>query len=545
MTYQDVQKIRHLLKKTWKHFFRPFKGRLFPVQVKAIPLILSGNNIIIQSPTASGKTEAIMAPIIERLLKSTFTPPAIMYICPTRALVYDIYERLAQQVADLDLTMAIRTGEIRQFKPTNPQDILLTTPESLDSMLCRNKESLESIEYMVLDELHLLHGTYRGDQLRMDLIRLQNIAKLRPQYCALSATFKDPQNIASLYFSPFQVVNMKGQRELEYELIEYTESEQFFSGLLRYFQKKEVNKIIFFCNSRKETEEIAQILQSVSIWPKDSIFVHHGSLGKYERLATERALKTRRNALCTSTMSLEVGIDVGDIDLIVLIRPPPSVSSLLQRIGRGNRRENVTRAVGLFKNEIEEEEFQNLFDAAIKGELEEIEGGPCFSVAVQQIFSQLYKERFQGLNEKNIVDLLRNLPMEESQTTYLLRYLENKGYVEFHRQRWYPSVKTIDLGEHGFIHSNIPGTLGFNVINETTGKSVGEIATFDQINKNFVLSGQRWEVISIEGDKIKVTQSKDSRSKSPFFTPAQKHGRYFNLLPPQLKIRCCKQIQIS
>lgn len=543
MTYSEVITIRHLLKKTWKYFFRPF-GRLLPVQLQAIPLIISGDNVIIQSPTASGKTEAVIAPLIERLLQSKFNAPVLIYICPTRALIYDLYERLVQQVSDLKLTLAIRTGERRQFRPSNPQDILLTTPESLDSMLCRNQESLKNIKYIVLDELHLLHGTYRGDQLRMDLIRLRQVSNIKEiQFCALSATFQSPEIIAPEYFSPFKVVKIAGERELEYELQRYVHREKALSKLLRYFRKRGVKKAIFFCNSRRETEEVAQTLKRTSLWPKDRIFVHHGSLGKVERLATEDALRRERSAICVSTMSLEVGIDIGDIDMIVLVRPPPSVSSLLQRIGRGNRRGNITRGIGLFITDEEKDEFINLFERAKRGDLEEYEGGPCLSVAIQQIFSILYQFKYRGASDEQIKHLLKKLPMKESNITLLIQHLINKEYVESYNHKLYPSIKLTNLGERGFIHSNIPGSLTFKVIDTITGKSVGEISTFDQINKAFVLGGRRWIVATIDGAKINVKQSRSAPGVPPIFSIARTHGRYFNLLPPKLKLLCSNKIQ--
>ncbi len=544
MSYEEINEIRRSLKRTWKHFFRPFRGKLLPVQIRAIPSILDGNNVIIQSPTASGKTEAVIAPILERLLNSDFRSPAVLYICPTRALVYDLHERLVHQIQDLELQIAIRTGETRQFKPRNPQEILLTTPESLDSMLCRNKENLQTIEYIILDELHLLHGTYRGDQLRMDLIRLQQASNSKPQFAALSATFKNPGEIASQYFNPFKIIKVEGQRELDYGLVKIERLTETYTSLLSYFKKNGIKKILFFCNSRVGTEKIGQLLKSVSIWPSESIYVHHGSLGKYERLAAENALKKRRHAICVSTMTLEVGIDIGDIDMIVLVGPPPSVSSLLQRIGRGNRRENITRTIGLYTTEDDEKEFQNLFELAKKGELEQPDRGPCLSVAVQQILSVLYQNRHTGVIVEQLEEVLQCLPLEESLLKMLTDHLQEKEYIETHRRKFYPSVKTIDLGERGFIHSNIPGTAAYNVINETTGKSVGEIGTFDQINREFVLSGQRWRIVSIQGSKVKVAASTSTEGMPAYFTPAQMHGRYFGLLPPLLKRHCCEHILI-
>ena len=543
MSYQEIRQIRNELKKTWKHFFRPFGGRLHPIQVKAIPPILEKNNVIIQSPTASGKTEAVMAPLIENLLKTSYESPAVIYICPTRALVYDIYERLHQQIEDIGLSIAIRTGEIRQFKPKNPQDIIITTPESLDSMLCRYQKIMPNLEYAVLDELHLLHGNYRGDQLHMDLLRLEEFALKPIQYCALSATFKNPEDIAPTYFSPFKVVKASGARKIEYRLIEYQHRKLALSNILTEFKKTRVRKAIFFCNSRRGTEETAKIMKEIKTWPSERIHVHHGSLGKTERLSVETSMKQKGNiGLCTATMTLEVGIDIGDIDMIVLIHPPPGVSSLLQRIGRGNRRENTTRSIGCYANKTEHDEFVELFTLAMNGELEMIEGGPCLSVAIQQILSVLYQKKWSGETEEYLINFLEKLPMKDEHIPLLFEILLENEYLVIHRGRYFPSVKTIDLGDRGFIHANIPSSLAYNVVNEMTGSTVGEIATFDNINNQFVLSGKRWFVESIEGSKMRVSERKTRESEIPYFSPAKQHGKYFFLLSQELKDICCESL---
>jgi ATP-dependent Lhr-like helicase len=220
MSYQEVLNIKKSLKHSWRYFFRKF-GRLLPVQVKAIPLILSTYNVVIMSPTASGKTEAVMAPIAEKIYVESPEPPSTLYICPTRALVYDLYERLDPVLTDMGISIAVRTGERRQFSEKDPQEVVLTTPESLDSMLCRNTDILGKIRYMVLDELHLLHGNYRGDQLKLDLRRFEKLSS-NIQYCALSATFNDPEYVAEQYFADSKLVMSSGSRDIHYHLLHHS-----------------------------------------------------------------------------------------------------------------------------------------------------------------------------------------------------------------------------------------------------------------------------------------------------------------------------------
>ncbi len=164
---QDVQ-IAAALPRTWPYFFESF-GRLTPVQRVAIPPILAGADALVESATATGKTEAACAPLVERCL-SFGHPWTILYISPTRALVNDLFERLELPLGQLRLRLDRRTGEYRP--PSGPHiNVLITTPESFDSMLCRGKtsspvgHSLAAVTSVVLDEVHLWHRPGRASPL--------------------------------------------------------------------------------------------------------------------------------------------------------------------------------------------------------------------------------------------------------------------------------------------------------------------------------------------------------------------------------------------
>lgn len=541
MTFEEQRAIREALKYTWTQFFSPHK-RLLPPQILAIPIILSGKNVIIQSPTASGKTEAVIAPLLERIITLRCKPPSILYISPTRALIYDLYERLHTQIEYLNLRIAVRTADKHQFNEQDPQDIILTTPESLDSLLCRNLPILKSIKFTVLDELHLLDSNYRGDQLRLDLARLKEISEGPIQYCALSATFSNPKATAEKYFSPIEVISVPGTRELIWEIIEWTD-ENSIKALLQNALSKRYKKLLFFCNSRREVEHLGQTIKRLGIWPRGSVFVHHGSLSFTERNRTEEAMRELGALICVATMSLEVGIDIGDIDLIVLVRPPPSVASLLQRVGRGNRRRNNTIAVGLFTNEDERDDLEEKFHLAVEGKLEIRTNGPCLSVAIQQAFSYVFQNRHQGTTEEEITSLLKVLPVTDYQVKLILTELEEKGYIQRLRGLIQPTSKLSEMGERGQIHSNISSSNELKIMDSTTGKLIGEISSFEPIGKKFVLSGKSWEVSSITRDKVTVKSSSKGNAALPNFSPWQQHGKFFWLLPNELKSGCCKPIE--
>ncbi|MEO0105659.1 MAG: DEAD/DEAH box helicase, partial [candidate division WOR-3 bacterium] len=162
----EEQVIKERLKRTWIPFFSRF-GSLTEIQKKVIPKILEDKNLVIISPAATGKTEATVAPIVEKLLEKNKTDFSILYVSPTRALVNDLYRRLQYPFEYLNLKIEKKTGDRPRINEKKLPFILLTTPESFDSLLSRHTQIFTSLSYVILDEIHLLDNTPRGDQLRI------------------------------------------------------------------------------------------------------------------------------------------------------------------------------------------------------------------------------------------------------------------------------------------------------------------------------------------------------------------------------------------
>ncbi|MBM4387078.1 MAG: DEAD/DEAH box helicase, partial [Deltaproteobacteria bacterium] len=211
----EDSKIRSLLGRTYAPFFSRFGG-FTDIQREAIPPIIEGKNLFLISPAATGKTEAAAAPVIERLLAGGAPEPvAILYAAPTRALVNDLEKRLLEPVERTGLSFAVRTGERREIKALKPPHFLVTTPESLDSILCRTPRILKKIKAVILDELHLIDGTYRGDQMRILLNRLRSFAgRVDFQTVAMSATAPDPQKMGERYMADFAVAGRGSPKTL-------------------------------------------------------------------------------------------------------------------------------------------------------------------------------------------------------------------------------------------------------------------------------------------------------------------------------------------
>jgi len=521
---ESTLQIKKILGKTWTSFFSRF-GKLLPVQIETIPLVLNGQNLIVSSPTASGKTEAVVAPLVEILLRNGDNSDqglSLVYVSPTRALVNDLYERLAGPISELGLSVAVKTGDRPQFDTTNPQSFLLTTPEALDSLICRSPDTLGSVRFVVLDEIHLVDKTYRGDQLRILLKRLARLSTGGLHYYALSATLSRPNEIAQRYFDNFVIVAVPGSRELEYEL---------FASLdeaLRAARQRKMHKILLFCNRRREVEEISG--ECRAFWPEDRLVVHHGKLDRSVREESERFMRECQWGLCVATMTLEIGIDIGDIDVVALYGAPWSVSSLLQRVGRGNRRRGLAIAFGIYRGPEEQLYLKELFELAKAGAIEDEPYVPDLSVVTQQIFSCLYQNP-SGLTGEFFLSLFSDY-CSADEVGLILPHLRKLGYVELRQGRWYASTRVMDMGDRGAIHSNIPDARDYKVIDVTTGTVLGEISTAI-VEDVFRIAGKAWKVVRLEGGRIYVSRSKGGQA--PQFGRSSSRGAFSRLLPPELK----------
>jgi len=316
----DITAIRRRLKHSWIPFFTRF-GKLTPVQVQTIPKVLDGANVVVASPTASGKTEAVVAPVAERFVSNQWEGMAVVYIVPTRALANDTLARIEGPLRDMGITTDLKHGD----KPRLPKclpDCLITTPESLDSLICRRPEVFAELRVIILDEIHLLDNTYRGDQLRLLLWRLRRLAS-DPEFSVhlLSATLSDPYEIAQRYVRDFEIVSVVGQREIDYHLLP---SHQDIYCLAR---ERKWKKLLCFCNRRDSVETVATEL--ARLWHPYPVVAHHGSLNHQVREEAETVMKEANVAVCVATSTLEIGVDIGDIDLIVLAEVPWSISVLL------------------------------------------------------------------------------------------------------------------------------------------------------------------------------------------------------------------------
>lgn len=510
-----MEELRRRLPRAWPALFQRF-GRLTDIQVRALPELLAGRNVVLSSATASGKTEAAVAPFAERAVARGGLQ--ILYVVPTRALCNDLERRLAGPLRALGLSLAVRTGDRPELDLRAPEELCVTTPESLDSMLCRSPAVFAPLRWILLDELHLLDGTYRGDQLRVLLRRLAKTTRGPLQFAALSATLADPEGMAARYFADPVVVRAGGMRGLRLEVV------PDLGAAVALLRSERRRKAIVFCNRRRDVEEAAQEL--ARHWPRDRIAVHHASLSRAVRERAEASMREWPFGLCVATTTLEIGLDIGDVDATVLLGAPPTPSAFQQRVGRACRREETVLAVGCTPDDDERRLFETYAELARRGTVEGRGYEPDPSVAVQQIFSLLYAEP-RGLEPTDLEAFLAPL-CDASEVRALVDHIVGQGLLERRGRRIVAASAVMDLGERGRLHSNIPDSREWRVVGPD-GATLGTIVTAASRGDRFYLAGRAYEVTGSSARVLHVVPVAGEATAAAF--ASRQRGAFARYLP--------------
>jgi ATP-dependent Lhr-like helicase len=324
-----------------------------PPQTAVIPPLLMGASVLLIAPTGSGKTEAAILPVFDRMLRGTRSEGIqFIYITPLRALNRDMYKRMMAWAEALDITIGVRhsdtTQKERREQSKKPPQMLITTPETLQAILSTKgmRPHLRTVRWVVIDEVHELAASRRGAQLTVGLERLERLTAKPPQRIGLSATLGNPGEIAAFLggIHTVQVVEVPVDKRYQYG-VEYPEleAEDFVLGgdlntsaraasrLRRIRDLVETHqKTLIFVQGRGQAESLGHKLSLLD--PR--IDVHHGSLSREQRHIVEDRFKSGdlKAIVCTST--LQLGIDIGDVDLVIQYNSPRQVSTLIQRVGR-------------------------------------------------------------------------------------------------------------------------------------------------------------------------------------------------------------------
>lgn len=514
MTEPTALTLKSRLPRTWSPLFARH-GTFTPTQLAAIPPLLDGANVMLCAPTASGKTEAVLAPLIERHLPPTRSESqlTLLYLLPTRALIADIANRLDTPMERLRVRIAVKTRDLDSFDPQRPADLLLTTPESLDALLATRPRTLMHVAGVVLDELHVLDGEARGDQLRVVLNRLRQVhayaahagdaPDAQIQYAALSATLADPAAVAGRYFRAAQVITVPGGRDRQIDLLPLApDSPAALVEFLATFQARGWRKVLVFCNTRAEVEAYAAAIRRSDSPFGQQVFVHYSNLERQRRREIEEQFAQAGAAICFASSTLELGIDIGSIDVAVLIGAPGSAAAFTQRIGRAGRRQRTIHAACFYRTPLEETLLRALAAAP-----EPAPAAAPFrpSVAIQQIFSLLVQSPSAALRLQPLSELFDGL-LTAADLAAILGYLHERGYLTTARAgEWRAGERLkhlVDLqaAEHAplSLYSNLQNRAGIVKIRDQHNQQV--VATVDTLWLNR-------EVLTLEGRQLDVTWS--------------------------------------
>ncbi|MDR3567416.1 MAG: DEAD/DEAH box helicase [Syntrophobacteraceae bacterium] len=433
MTSEIISPLVHL-PNTYRAFFGGFSC-LHPIQSEAVAPVLAGRDVVLQSATGSGKTEAVLAPCIERVIRAGHME-AVLYVVPTRALASDLERRFTPILTQrLGIRFGIRTGDKKRRGGSRP-DLILTTPESLDVLTGSSNPELQAflhrVRMVIVDEVHPFLNQYRGRQLSFLLRRLERRTGCRVQKIALSATISDADAVIGFFGFRVDAVRLISamQRHITPNLVHLKGDEELPALLDDLYRLRGYRKILLFANSRGKCDQLLAITSRQGPF-RGIAELHYSNLKPMQRRTVEDRFRRREQALCIATSTLELGIDIGDVDCVLLFEPPDSVSSFLQRIGRSNRRQSTTHFWGICRGERPGEQllrFLGLMQLARQGIVEAPLPNAFPSVLVQQVLSCLYEKK--GISPASIRDLFA----ESSETIDLIfPEMEKQGYLRLDR----------------------------------------------------------------------------------------------------------------
>lgn len=320
---------------------------LRPTQLEAIDPVLDGLHGLLLAPTAGGKTEAAFLPVLSRILSQEWAGVSVLYVCPIKALLNNLEPRLKHYAGLVGRRVEVWHGDVSQSRKNralrDAPDVLLTTPESIEAMLISVRVNrpawFGNLRAVIVDELHAFAADDRGWHLRSVLHRLDQYLERPLQRVGLSATVSNPSDLLA-WFAPSGNRTVVGSASVSTEAdvtIDHVASLENAATVISRLHRGE--KRLVFCDSRSSAEQLSSMLRAKDM----RIFVSHASLSVSERRQAEAAFTEEKDCVIVATSTLELGIDVGDLDRVIQIDSPSSVSSFLQRMGRTGRRTGALR----------------------------------------------------------------------------------------------------------------------------------------------------------------------------------------------------------
>lgn len=550
-----MKDVLELFNQQTAYWFRTTLGEPTPVQKEAWQMISAGKHTLVSAPTGTGKTLSAFLVFLDRMKQQAESgilkqELQLIYVSPLKSLASDIRENLRRPLAgigaDANISIGIRTGDTtqkeRQQMIRKPPHILIITPESLYLMLTSKtgQNVLATAKAIILDELHALIDTKRGAHLMLSLARLDALCGQPLQRIGLSATI-EPLSAAAEYLAPeeVQIAAPTMQKDIQLAILSpYADSvgrkkdpvwEKLSALVYQYCLGN--RSVIAFVEGRRYAEKLAYY---VNLLGGDGFArVHHGSLSKEQRAETELSLRDGQLRLLCATSSMELGIDVGEIDQVLQIGCPRTISSTLQRLGRAGHNPGRVSVMYLFPRTAAECVSSGMTaELARKGKVEQLNPpSQCLDILAQHLVSMA---AFRSYTLSEVMDLLprawpfRNITKEDVESVLRMLagdYEHNKDipvrprilYDRIHERvegDGYSRMLAISAG------GTIPDK-GLYTVRTEEGIKLGEVdeefVYETQKGDRFILGSFAWRVLHISRDTVTVTQAPIEGARLPFW----------------------------
>lgn len=524
---------------------------LRPVQELAGAAILDGKNAVVLAPTAGGKTEASIFPAIATLMNEPPSGTGLIYIAPIKALLNNQEERLGTYADMVGLRRFVWHGDVsdgdkKKFK-AEPTEILMTTPESLEVMLvsprCPAARLFGDLRMVIVDEIHAMAGTDRGAHLMSVIERLGSFSRHDIQRVGLSATVGNPAEI--LHW-------LQGGSKRAGEVIDPPKAAAsrqiqvcLYGTILEIAQEASLRargkKSLFFCQSRSLSESVAERMRGRGA----EVFVHHSSVSRDERREAEARFHHGTDAAIVCTSTLELGIDVGDLDLVFQANAPSTVSSFMQRMGRtGRRAGQVANTTFLCESPEDALQAVAIVELARKGWVESVPvQDRCWPVLVHQILAQTLQ--FGAISAERCFEQLARVPdfrgITPAERTHLIEHLTKEEYLFESGGLLSMGTKAERIfGRKNFseLYAVFSSPVLYRVETET-GRDLGSLDQdfADRLVEemsSFLLGGRAWTVVRLDHKERTVVVREAPRGQKP---------SWGGFLPQLLGFEICQEVR--
>ncbi|MDD1686753.1 DEAD/DEAH box helicase [Methanoregula sp.] len=505
------------------------------VQEQAYAAVTGGNDALLIAPTAGGKSEAALIPVMDDILKNGRAGVTCLYLSPLKALINDQEERFRVFCVPTSLSVMKWHGDVpkgdRSWKD-EPPHFLMITPESLEVLLQERTLSadLRQVRYIIIDELHAFVESERGVHLKVLLDRMDQLAKRKIQRIGLSATTGNPEEILHWLSDD--------RRGAVLVAVPAPPQEKQFSFLVEPAEGKRVDavagivkgrKALVFVNSRSSAENLASALRGRI----SNLHIHHSSLSSETRKSAEDAFLAQGGACIICTSTLELGIDIGDLDVVVQVGPPDSVSSFLQRMGRSGRRGKAAYVAWVLADACELLCSCAIIECAMDRDVEKLRPlEKPFNVLLQQFFLLLHRQHRAG-RRKMVSDLLSHpvfAGITREDIDHIIRHLIAEGYIATDGEMlMFGTEAERVLGKSNWkdLYSVINGGGEYRAVTPD-GDVVGKLdARFvnSHTNGEISLGGQTWSMVKCDdGHNLVVVVPSGAGVSRTFWTSSGESG---------------------